>query len=204
MRLRTSRIESPLRVNVLSALGTAAVAGLGVLATACAPRDRPVGELDDGPAESVQGGAALLFAGGSGRLSEEEQSEIFAQLGLRISDDAKVLVDETCGQPVTYAVEFRDLNADGTDEVIVDAGNGCMSGAAGTSVTVFRRAPSGGYEPVLGLPGMIAEVREAANIAYPDLLVGGPGFCFGLWRWDGEQYAHFRNEAQEPGGCDGR
>jgi hypothetical protein len=39
---------------------------------------------------------------------------------------------------------------------------------------------------------------------FADLLVGGPGFCFGLWRWNGIAYAHVHNEPQAPRGCDNR
>jgi len=39
---------------------------------------------------------------------------------------------------------------------------------------------------------------------FADLLVGGPGFCFGVWRWNGITYAHVRNEPQAPGGCENR
>ena len=34
--------------------------------------------------------------------------------------------------------------------------------------------------------------------------IGGPGFCFPVWRWNGKQYVHHGQAAQEPGGCDQR
>jgi len=28
---------------------------------------------------------------------------------------------------------------------------------------------------------------------YPELPIGGAGFCFAVWRWDGRTYNHLRN-----------
>jgi hypothetical protein len=129
--------------------------------------------------------------------------DIVRVLGVRLSAGGS-LVDSTCGQPVMPSIRFPDLNGDGVPEVVVESGNGCTSGMAGTSVWAFVRDPQGRFQPNLGFPGMIAEIRTAAEGEFPELLIGGPGFCFGVWRWDGRAYVHARNEPQEPGGCAGR
>lgn len=146
--------------------------------------------------------AGLLFAKGSGGLSDTEQLEIFRALGLRVSDDGKGLVDDACGQPLVPDVQFPDLNADGVIEVLVTYGNACMSGLAGSSVALFVKDTSSHYRLNLGFPGMIAEVTSTMNQGHPDLVIGGPGFCFPVWRWDGKEYVHHRNQPQSPGGCD--
>jgi hypothetical protein len=156
------------------------------------------------PDAGASPGASLLFTSGAGSLSGSEQTAIFETLGFVLSEDGRDLVDGTCGQPVNRAVRFEDLNADGTDEVIVDYGNACISGMAGTSVMVFIRDAGGGLRGHLGVPGLIAEVLASEPGAYPNLLIGGPGFCFAVWGWDGEGYAFLRNEPQTPDGCAGR
>jgi len=35
-------------------------------------------------------------------------------------------------------------------------------------------------------------------------MIGGPGFCQPVLRWDGNTYVFDRNVAEQPGGCDGR
>jgi hypothetical protein len=50
---------------------------------------------------------------------------------------------------------------------------------------------------------MLAEVLPTKNEGYPELLIGGPGFCFPVWGWDGTAYVPLRNEPQAEGGCDG-
>jgi len=147
-------------------------------------------------------GAALLFAKDAGGLAEKEQAAIFAGLGLGVAADGKGFVDDVCGQPAGAQVEFRDMNGDGAKEVLVTYGNTCLSGHAGSSVVLFVKDASGAYRANLGFPGASADPMATKNRGYPDLLIGGPGFCFPVWRWNGTEYAHHRQEAQEPGGCD--
>lgn len=45
-------------------------------------------------------------------------------------------------------------------------------------------------------------VQETRNNGYADLMIGGPGFCHPLLRWDGTTYVFDRSVAEEPGGCD--
>jgi hypothetical protein len=149
-------------------------------------------------------GAKLLFAKTPGALDQAQRVAIFRQLGLRVSDDGTGLVDDTCGQPATAEVQIRDLNGDKVDEVLITYGNSCLSGMAGSSVAVFIRDKADRYQSQLGFPGVLAEVRPAKGGGYPDLLIGGPGFCFPVWRWNGAAYAHAGDEPQQPGGCDKR
>jgi hypothetical protein len=30
----------------------------------------------------------------------------------------------------------------------------------------------------------------------------GRGYCFNIWRWDGNKYQHYANKPMEKGGCD--
>ena len=149
-------------------------------------------------------GPGLLFASGAGKLTASEQREIFAALGLNVAADGKSLVDSACEQPVGVQVEHRDMNGDGKEEVLVIYGNSCMSGMAGASVALFIQDAAGKYQMNLGFPGASADPKAEKSKGYPDLLIGGPGFCFPVWRWNGKAYDLHRQEPQEPGGCDER
>ncbi|MDX2169977.1 MAG: hypothetical protein SF182_23105 [Deltaproteobacteria bacterium] len=147
-------------------------------------------------------GVALLFAKNPGALSAAERQEIYKKLGLKVGEDGRSLVDESCGQEVSSEVEIKDLDGDGVDEVLITYGNTCMSGMAGSSVILFIRDQSGHYRSELGFPGVIAETRPPkGGTGYPDFVIGGPGFCFPVWHWNGKAYVHLRDEAQEKGGC---
>ncbi|HET6490440.1 MAG TPA: hypothetical protein VFG28_11850 [Syntrophales bacterium] len=54
-----------------------------------------------------------------------------------------------------------------------------------------------------GFPGMDYTKMKTGNKGYPDLMIGGPGFCHPVWRWNGKAYQHFRNQPEVKGGCDG-
>jgi len=124
---------------------------------------------------------------------------VWEVLGLVAAVDGQI-VDPYCGA-VTPEIHWMDLDGDGVDEVVVDYGNSCTSGGAGRSVAVFRRGVDLVPRTVLHLPGLLVEVRPTTGSAFPELVIGGPGFCFGVWAWNGERYDHARNEPQAPGGC---
>lgn len=168
--------------------------GLSLLVACAKPADPP--EPADPP------GPALLFAGGHGDLSAEERLQVFDQLGLSVTPDGKGFADQICGQPAGANIEFRDMNSDGRQEVLLIFGNTCTSGHAGSSAQLFIRDADGVLQSNLGFPAASADPLPVMNQGYPDLLIGGPGFCFPVWRWDGNAYVGLRNEPQMPGGCD--
>jgi len=147
-------------------------------------------------------GPALLFAGGRGDLSAEERLQVSNLLGLSVTPDGKGFTDQACGQPADARVEFRDMNADGRQEVLAIFGNSCTSGMAGSSALLLVRDADGKLQPNLGFPAASADPLPESNLGYPDLLIGGPGFCFPVWRWNGKEYIGLRNDPQMPGGCD--
>ncbi len=165
------------------------ISGCLSLLTACAePVDPP--------------GPALLFAGGRGELSAAERLQVFDLLGLSVTPDGGGFVDQICGQPAGATVEFRDMNSDGLQEILLIFGNTCTSGHAGSSAVLLIRDADGVLQPNLGFPAASADPLPATNQGYPDLLIGGPGFCFPVWRWNGKEYIGDHNEPQMPGGCD--
>ena len=144
----------------------------------------------------------LLFEQFEDRLSRSEQAEIVRLLDLKVSVDGKTLLEPVCGQPASFQARVEDLNRDGTPEIFIVGGNTCLSGGTGSSVWLFIKDESGHYRQKLGFPAAGYEVLNSTNAGMPDLKFGGPGFCRGVWRWNGSEYVHFKNEPDEPGGCD--
>lgn len=153
-----------------------------------------------GPADPP--GPALLFAAGRGDLSAEERLQVFNLLDLDVTPDGRGFTDRVCGRPAGATVEFRDMNSDGRQEVLVIFGNDCTSGMAGSSAVLLIRDAGGKLQPNLGFPAASADPMKESNLGYPDLLIGGPGFCFPVWQWNGKEYIGLRNDPQMPGGCD--
>ena len=146
-------------------------------------------------------GYRILFPD-STTIPEEDQRAIFEQLGYSVSADGTALEAPDCG-PIFGQVQETDLNGDGIVEVFVIAGNTCTSGNAGSSLTLFIRDAEGGYGPHLGFPAGGWNRLETSNAGFPDLAIGGPGFCEAVYRWDGSTYQHHENRETAPGGCDG-
>lgn len=138
----------------------------------------------------------------AGAPTPTELDEIVRFLDLAPAPDGEGWVDGACGMPATFEVQSADLNGDGTPELMVAFGNTCTSGGSGISAAVFVRNAGGGLRNVLLLPG-IASVREQRTLGWADLEIGGPGFCVGVWGWNGTEYDHLRNEPLAPGGCNG-
>jgi hypothetical protein len=81
-----------------------------------------------------------------------------------------------------------DMNKDGQEEIFISFGNTFTSGMAGSSIALFIRDAKGAYVDQLGFPGVVPDALEPIGNGFPDLLIGGPGFEYPVWSWDGKAY----------------
>ena len=148
---------------------------------------------------------SAIFPEAETRLDAADKQAVFAlmEAAFPLSDDRTTLVDPNCGD-IEPVAEVVDLNADGQHEVFVSWGNSCLSGHTGRSLTLFIKDRAGKYQYQLGFPAVGYETLEAGVDGYPDLLIGGPGFCFPIWAWDGENYEFECSMPQMEGGCESR
>jgi hypothetical protein len=144
--------------------------------------------------------AAIAFGDSGKALPAADQQAIASQLPLKAASQG--LVDTVCEEPAGSQASLRDLNGDGTPEVFLLYGNSCLSGFAGSTLALYVKDASGKYQMNLGFAAGGYDVLETKNAGYPDLKIGGPGFCSGVWRWNGKAYDFLRNQEEEPGGCD--
>jgi hypothetical protein len=147
-------------------------------------------------------GYRILFPADSTTIAEADQRAIFDQLGYLVGADESSLEVVDCGSVYTE-VDEEDLNGDGVPEVFVLGGNSCTSGMSGYNLTLFIRDAEGGWGMNLGFPAGGWTKLETGNQGWPDLSIGGPGFCEAVYRWDGATYQHHGQRETEPGGCDG-
>lgn len=139
---------------------------------------------------TVSEGARLFFANTASKLSAAEKNAIYTQLGFLLSADKKqfILDKESADFPFDVLVYPTDLNKDGKEEVFVQYGNAYTSGQSGSSIVLFIQDKTGNYKQHLGFPGLTPEVLTTTNQGYPDLIIGGPGFAYPVWRWNGNAY----------------
>ena len=107
-----------------------------------------------------------------------------------------------CGDPGTASYEagkierLGDLNKDGHTEALVTEGGTYCYGMVGSGFWLLSQQPGGDWKVMLnsnGIPEFLA-TRGASN--WPDVVIGGPGFCFPVLRWNGRLYAQQRFEYQ--------
>ena len=148
---------------------------------------------------------SALFGADENRLSQADQQAVFEQMSTAfpLSDDGTTLVDPNCGD-ISPMTDVVDLNGDGNHEVFVEFGNACLSGFTGRSISLFIKDGSGKFRYQLGFPAMGYEILEIGVDGYPDLQFGGPGFCFPVWAWDGNNYEYKCSMPQAEGGCEDR
>ena len=108
-------------------------------------------------------------------------------------------------QPGSGDIQIRmeELNGDQRPVVFVSLGSACMFGFAGTGLYLFTGDGAGHWNMHNLGAGMVV-VQETRHKGYADVMIGGPGFCQPVLRWDGSSYVFDRNVAEQPGGCDGR
>jgi len=139
--------------------------------------------------------ASLLFKDIKTTLTPADKNQIATKLGFVLSGDKDqpfAMDKDSKEYPFMATVYATDLNKDGKDEIFIVFGNSYTSGAAGSSVSLFIKNAAGGYTDNLGFPGVAPDILSTANLGYPDLLIGGPGFEYPVWRWNGKAYAFYK------------
>ena len=88
---------------------------------------------------------------------------------------------------------YRDLNGDGRPETIVTEGGAICYGDTGTHFWLLSKQAAGGWKRIYDETAMPDFLAAKAG-GWPDLVLGGPGFCFPVYRWNGKTYSLNRFE----------
>jgi hypothetical protein len=89
---------------------------------------------------------------------------------------------------------YGDLNGDGRPEAILSEGGTFCYGAAGAGYAFLSKQANGSWRLMSSGGGMVTPLKTRGAAGYPDLSIGGPGFCFPVERWNGRDYALQRHE----------
>lgn len=143
--------------------------------------------------------AAAESAGAS--LSAADQAAVFKAAGAVQRKGAWVICEPPAdsGAPASPGATIdavRDLNGDGRPEAVVsDSGSFCY-GHAGMGFQLLSKQANGSWKVMAGNNGMPEFLKTKGKDGWPDISVGGPGFCFPVERWNGKEYALNRFEYQ--------
>ena len=89
---------------------------------------------------------------------------------------------------------YRDLNGDGRPEAIVSESGTFCYGAQEAGYAVLSKQADGSWRKLTSGPGIAEPLKTKGAGGYPDLSIGGPGFCFPVVRWNGRDYVNQRFE----------
>jgi len=107
---------------------------------------------------------------------------------------------QACGDPGTASYEpgridtVRDINGDGRPDAVITEGGTYCFGNTGTGYTVVSKQANGSWKQITGGPGIPTFLPRRAATGWPDIEVGGPGFCFPVERWNGSAYVLNRHQ----------
>lgn len=82
----------------------------------------------------------------------------------------------------------RDLNGDGRPEALVTEGGTFCYGRAEAGYALLSKQTNGSWRAMTGGSGMPSFLKTRGVGNWPDISVGGPGFCFPVQRWNGKTY----------------
>ncbi len=139
--------------------------------------------------------AAELFKGVKSLITIKEKNFIAQKTSFVLSGnkDLSFALDKDSKEyPFGVMVMPTDLNKDGKEEIFITFGNSYTSGNTGSSIALFIKNAAGVYEMNFGFPGMSPDILTTINKGYPDLVVGGPGFEFPVFRWNGRSYNNYK------------
>jgi hypothetical protein len=125
------------------------------------------------------------------RLSVAEEAAVYKAAGFTRRGNAW---RSDCGDPGTSSYtpgaidKVVDLNGDGRPEAILTEGGTFCYGNTGQGYFVVTKAVDGAWKLVTRGTGIAEFLKTRGADGWPDLQVGGPGFCFPVERWNGREY----------------
>jgi hypothetical protein len=150
------------------------------------------------PGGQAAPGRPAASAPAANNLTVAERAAIFKAAGFTQRGDDWV----GCEGNSTASIEkddVRDLNGDGKLEAIItEQGSACYGNTGQGFYLMTQTGPA--WKVMYSSPGMPEFLATKAN-GWPELEVGGPGFCFPIERWDGKTYVFHRNHEYDPGAC---
>lgn len=131
------------------------------------------------------------------QLQPSDEAEAFKAAGYLLTEGKW---HSECNEPIELSFSpaqiesVTDLNGDSLPEVIITEGSLACYGNTGSGFTIVSKQSNNLWKPMLSSTGIPAFLKTKGINSWPDIEIGGPGFCFSVWRWNGKSYEINRYE----------
>jgi hypothetical protein len=135
----------------------------------------------------------IAFAAAAVAVTPADRTAIFRAAGAARRGTGWVICADD-PQAQARIDEVRDVNGDGRLDAIVSEDGLFCHGRSETGFVLLSRQTDGRWKRMAGMSGVPLFLKTRGVGGWPDLSVGGPGFCFPVLRWNGHEYVNHRRE----------
>lgn len=131
------------------------------------------------------------------QLKPSDEAEAFKAAGYLLTEGKW---HSECNEPIElsfYPAQIKsvtELNGDNLPEVIITESSLACYGNTGSGFTIVSKQSNNLWKPILRSTGIPAFLKTKGTNGWPDIEIGGPGFCFSVFRWNGKSYEINRYE----------
>lgn len=146
----------------------------------------------------VIGGMVFLAAMLAVSVPVAEQAAIFRSAGFKHAGSAWKSGNCDGMESESYSPgsldRHEDLNGDGRPEAVVTEGGAICYGMTGQHFWLLSKQADGTWKVMVEQTAMPEFLPRKGTDGWPDIQLGGPGFCFPILRWNGKRYFLHRHE----------
>ncbi|TGX54164.1 hypothetical protein E5A73_08575 [Sphingomonas gei] len=129
-------------------------------------------------------------------LSSADQAAAFKAAGFKKHGSQW----QACGDPGSASYTpgkietFRDLNGDGRPEAVITEGSIACFGGDEMGYNLVSKQADQTWKRITDGAGILTILATKGMGGWPDLEIGGQGFCFPVQRWNGKAYVLQRHQ----------
>jgi hypothetical protein len=139
--------------------------------------------------------ASPSLSGAPGGLTPTDEAAAFKAAGFKLQGKRWRACDDPTATYEPGSISMvRDLNGDGRPEVLITEGGSYCFGNTGYGYSLVSQRADGRWQLITNGTGILTVLDTRGAGGWPDLEIGGPGFCFPVIRWDGRKYALHRHQ----------
>ncbi|WP_028101065.1 hypothetical protein [Pseudoduganella violaceinigra] len=123
------------------------------------------------------------------KLSAADEAAAFKAAGFKQHGKQWKSCKDSGSSYVPGAIEqVVDLNGDGRPEVVITEGGTACYGDTGVGFNLVSQQADGSWKLMTNGIGLLMVQKTKGKDNWPDIVIGGPGFCFPIQRWNGSEY----------------